>query len=144
MTIYTVGYNYKAKDTNNDGKNDELYVISSLYSLNNGLLSTMRLISNNDDNKQINYNFNKYCSEADIEMYTRYKFEGNLKEQKYNLIHQEEENIIFPTSNTGATTYFTESVNVSLWSGNEVNLTFAKGGTNAPREQVVLGKITVR
>ena len=126
--FYKVSYSYYK-----DG--DTFYKLSSSYVLNNGLLSIGQIITNYSSQ---GYNFNKFLTDENIQLYTRYKYLTEdlelLDISKENLFKvvgfendettQEEVQYKFPIPPYGGTYYFTESVSVSI-GGGTVYLTFA-------------------
>ena len=136
--IYKLAYNYHV-----DG--DRLYKLSTTYVINNGLLSIAQILTN--DSSQ-GYNFNKFLTDEDIQLYTRYKYLTEdfklldiSKEDLFKVIEFEQvetngsysykkkvadDKYKFPIPPYGGTFYFTESVSVSI-GGGTVYLTFADG-----------------
>lgn len=132
-----VSYNYYV-----DEDEKELYILSSSLRIQNGILVTTRILTN-EEQTMANYNYHKYLSNADIGLYTRYKYGEELVSNAiYNNIVDNGETLAFPTSNTGKTHYFTESVCITI-GGGEVNLTFAKGGENDGRIEIDTGGVNV-
>ena len=62
--IYKLAYNYHVYD-------GRIYKLSTTYVINNGLLSIAQILTN--DSSQ-GYNFNKFLTDEDIQLYTRYKY----------------------------------------------------------------------
>ncbi|MBR4999027.1 MAG: hypothetical protein IKY10_04020, partial [Clostridia bacterium] len=83
---WTTGANYSQKEGFKDYfavENDVLYEIKQAYSINSsGLLC--RLSGSYANASQIDYNYNKYCSNLEHEFFTRYKFTNSNLEKEFN------------------------------------------------------------
>ena len=135
-SLYTVGYNYYVK-------NGKLYTLSTTYSIQDGVCVVSQMITNTDDNKQILYNYNKYLTDEEIGLYTRYIYTGRLLMPQSittdNLFEEEGNNgryYTFPKNNNGRLYRLTESVCVSV--GGSANLRFCETGNNTIIDQIIV------
>ncbi len=140
LDYYTVGYNYYVE-------NERLYTLSTTYSVQDGVCVVSQIISNQDDDKQIMYNYNKYLTNSSIGLYTRYMYSNraftrqditadNLFESNSYSESESSTAYTFPTGNNGRLYYLTESVCVSL--GGNVNLRFKEGDEGTDIEDQVI------
>ena len=136
---YRVDYNYKVK-------NNTLYALSSSYSLQNGVLAVGSLVSNEIDEM---YNLNKFLTNNEIQLFTRYKYLTDDSQTIDNILQSELfDGHTFPTSTIGGAYYFIESVSISI-GGGTVYLTFVDGlddegnPNNEMRDEINTGGIVV-
>ena len=136
---YRVDYNYKVK-------NNTLYALSSSYSLQNGVLAVSSLVSNEIDEM---YNLNKFLTNNEIQLFTRYKYLTDDSQTIDNILQPGLfDGHTFPTSTIGGAYYFTESVSISI-GGGTVYLTFVDGlddegnPNNEIRDEINTGGIVV-
>ncbi len=136
---YRVDYNYKVK-------NNTLYALSSSYSLQNGVLAVSSLVSNEIDEM---YNLNKFLTNNEIQLFTRYKYLTDDSQTIDNILQSELfDGHTFPTSTIGGAYYFIESVSISI-GGGTVYLTFVDGlddegnPNNEMRDEINTGGIVV-
>ena len=118
-----------------------VYRRSANLTAEEGILTTMRYATNDEQNIA-NYNYHKYLSNAQIGLYTRYKYGEDVSNASYKDIVDERKTLTFPTSNVGKTHYFTESVCITI-GGGKVNLTFAEGEDDDRRIEIYTGGVNV-
>ena len=120
--------------------------------IHEGLLSQTEIITTNDSDL---YNLNKFLTDDERQLYTRYKYmntEGSrlvniFTDKLFRKVDIEAENKettykTFPNSDSGGIYYFTESVCISI-GGGTVYLTSETGSDSIVRQTETTGGINV-
>lgn len=148
--LYKLEYNYQVA-YDEDGVL-RLYKVSTMGAIHEGLLSQTEIITTNDSDL---YNLNKFLTDDERQLYTRYKYMNTEGSRLVNIftdelfrkvdIETEKKETTyktFPNSDSGGIYYFTESVCISI-GGGTVYLTSETGSDSIVRQIETTGGINV-